>query len=918
MSMPDKMTLAGTVQGSGSRQNDKSKRPKAGWGEWFAWPARIILLFMVTAAPWAKGSVNFWAQQYIMLALLICLAFWWFETGMQERKKQIFPYLFFPVLLGICLGAFQLVPLPGWLEGIFLDRQLEIFEEFTGETNPRKTISLNREGTWNQISLLIMAMSALLLGCRYFRSKRDISLLFWVGTLNGVAMTFFAIIHKLTAEYAYIYWVFPISRTEPFGPFVNPNNCAGFLLMCLACAVGLLPIVLSQNRNPNAQRFYYDDMSLPKKAFYQVLELISELDAKKVALLLAITMISFGVVASLSRGGVVALLAGVTMTTLWFGVARRPKRSGILLLPLVLGVVALAGWIGAGDKIIEAFEEIDMADVQNADVRLQIWRDMLPSVADMGPLGAGLGSHKNVHRLYRTQHENALYVYAENQYLQALFEAGIPGLILFMVAWYLFYRTISLMLNKGSSPTTVGVATMGAFLFFSQAIASLFDFGFYIGANMVYLAVLAGFISYHGQSFATRLKEKSWLGFQASNTKIQILVLLIFAAAVLIAMDMNRRARIEALMVPKVKELDLNSFESEELDNRISELTSMLGTQPTVDGLNYLGDLWIHRCRLTLTNETLKRFPDYDLGPDADPEMVAEKNRKRKIREENIWHLSHPQRLHENYVFLRDNGAQIDAQKFINRSAIRDDLNFAKLYFDYSRRESPLQPVAHLRLGMIKALISAPGKADIDFERAMRLAPYNGPFHRLAGFYYLQSGDVQKAAVHFRRVLDLRPNEFERLIKTITGATQAQFLTVPDEIIAEQILPDDPSMLYKFGAYFLPTDSPARNTVFNRACQLIDQKENLIRTDLVLLGNLSDRMGEYDEAADHYESALITQPNDPDTRYKRAQVLEKAGRLEEALVESKTLAKENREKDIYARYQRQLERKIREQKKSQR
>ena len=573
MNLPDKlpnMTLKAIVSSKPDSGSGSSKtKLKSSISDRFSWPGRIALLLAIVLSPWAFASVESWAQRWVTISLLIGMAFWWFETALNEKKSQIFPYIFFPVLLGLLIGLSQTIPLPAWLGDLILGRQREIYSNFTGDIDAVASISLDRGETWKQIRLLVIASMGLLLGCRYFRTKRDLVLLMSVVAANGVAISFFGIVHKLT-DNGLMFWYHKVELGgQHFGPFVNRNNGAGYLCMCLACALGLIPIVMAKRKGTGPGNIVSKEIPFWRQISFYLLEFISELTATKMAVLLSAVFISAGVVATVSRGGVLAMLVAGIITILVYGMARKPKNSFIVMLPFVGLAVVLSAWIGFGEEISERFENTDITNVATADARVQNWIDTWPAVRDMGLLGSGLGSYRGVHRLYRTDEEIGIFVYAENQFFQALVDAGWLALGLFLVAWLLAFQYVNITLFRGSSPTTIGVGTMGIFLIASQFVASLFDFGIYICANMLLFAVLIGFLAYQGHSLASRLKEKSWLRFKLPNYAAQIVVLVLFASGTLVALDLHRRAGMERYMKPYAKNFDRFSMPLEETNRRI-------------------------------------------------------------------------------------------------------------------------------------------------------------------------------------------------------------------------------------------------------------------------------------------------------------------------------------------------------------
>lgn len=924
MNMPDNMTLKAIVeqpQQSDSPGNGGKSRSdqSTSWSDFFSWPGRIALLIAVVLSPWAFASVQTWAQQWITILLLVGLSFWWFETALNRRKRQIVPYLTLLLLLGIGIGLLQVVPLSESVADMLVDRQKEIYQNYTGDPAASVTISLDREQTWHQIRLLVIAVVGMLLGARFFRTKRDIITLLSVVTLNGFAISFFGIIHKLT-DNGKMFWVHEvITGGLPFGPFVNRNNAAGYLLMCLACSVGLSIIVLSKQKRKGPKNIISKEIPFWRQLKLELLGFIAELTATKAAVLMATVVIASGVISTLSRGGVIAMLVAGTATILVYGMARRPKNSSFAIFPIILMVAALTGWVGLGDQLIERFEKIDMADVTSTDVRIKHWRDTLPAIKDMGVFGSGLGSYRNVHRLYRVDHERVLFTYAENQYFQALVEAGLPGLVVFLLAWIFAYQYVTFLLFRGSSPTSVGVGTMGVFLVFSQAVASVFDFGFYIPANLLLLSVLVGFVGYHAHSMAVRLKKKSWLQYELPNGIVQVFVLLLFAATTMVALDLYRRAGVDSLMRPRAIHFDRENMDLETTVQRIADLTERVGRISNVKACNYAGELWVHRSRMVMFNglaESVER--DYqdalELIGDADPSMV-EQNREKLLN--NLWQRTELLRIQEYAAYLRREGTSRETAKELKTP--KKYFPVAENYFLYSRSVSPLQPLVHLRLGQIRGVMGDVSAANEDFERALRLAPGNANFHLIAGIHYLLTQNATSAIPHFRKHLDLRPDQFDTLMTIVTGGGEWDTDSIDEMEIVEHVIPPDAKMLFEFATKYMTTqpDGLTKNQtiVLRRAVGILEGQAHSRRDSTLLLGSIYLKLGQIENAIEEYRLALITKPNDPKTRYKRANLLFQVGRFEEALEEGEYLLRHSAKKTTYNAFKTKVKAEIDKQKK---
>ena len=344
MKDPQNFTLQGTLAETVASNEEKNRGSQ--FLEYLIWPGRIALLLAILLSPWAFGSVRPWAQQWIAIAILVGLGFWWFETSLKQRDKQYFPYVFFPVFLGVIIGLLQLWELPSGLSSMALGRQIEIFKEFGSDLKLSPTISVSHAGTKRFLSILSLGVAALLLGSRYFKTMFEVRLLLLLMTVNGVLLSIFGIVQKFTSDVAHIYWTIELDGGNPFGPYVNRNNGAGYLLICLACAIGLLIILIGKKEDRGPRPIVSKEIPFWRQLVFHFQLFISDLTPAKIASLMAVGIIGIGVLASLSRGGVTAMLVASFVTLMLYGMARKPSFTGFLLLSMVFLAFGVAGGLG--------------------------------------------------------------------------------------------------------------------------------------------------------------------------------------------------------------------------------------------------------------------------------------------------------------------------------------------------------------------------------------------------------------------------------------------------------------------------------------------------------------------------------------------------------------------------------------------
>jgi len=870
---------------------------------WSARSVRGILYAMLIFFPWSYGGVNYWAQFWVSLGLLVCLTIWWYDVSRDSEKTQTFPYLSIPLIGGILIGLIQLVPLPTFLAQLLLGKQIDIYQQFTGTPPVTAMATLFPQGTWHQLQHLLMAMAGLLIGARYFRTSKDVVILMTVVAANGTLLAGLGIIQKLTGTN-----LIPFNTASNFSSYVNRNNAAGYLLMTLACCVGLMPILLSIRNTSGPEPLISREMPYWRQLGQFISFQLAELNALKIALLSSVVLVASGVIASLSRGGSLALLVGLIVTAISYGIARRPRAMSLLLAPMVGLVLALSAWVGFSETLMKRWEKTEMVEISEFDARVKHWSSTLPVVQDMGLLGAGLGSYRYVHRLYNRENERVIFEYAENQYIQSLVEAGFPGLFLFLAAWLLGFYYSLLLLNRARSELMVGVGTMGVFLLSSQAVASLFDFGLYIPANMFTMAVLMGLVGYRAHSLTQRLKKNHWMNYRLPRILVQCCLLLLFAGLTMTALNLNRHHSIDQ----EVRKLRSGNWTPESLglpqtDRSIRRMEQLVRKCAAVDGLNHLGDLWIHRFRL-MAHEGVINMPEYTSSMKiADPKEQA-------LLQQEGWNSTKPERVRDYIHYLNSEISVMRARAFVNQPALTENIPQAYQIFSYSRSRAPLQPYVHLRLGQLSGLRNNPAddqRGGDEIARAIELAPANSDFRLLGGVYYVQSGDFDRAIPQFKRLLELAPNNLNLVMQVLTGRTGYSSYQVPVVEIFENLLPEDPRILYQFARNWCQSDQETKIRALEKAENLIPQIPGPQLSRLALAVDIQLAKGETERGIETMQAILTGNPLDERTRFRLAGILLQEQRLTEALEHSETLVRSNRTNTSYTNLRRRIESEIR-------
>ncbi len=843
----------------------------------FLWLGRLLAITIFLMAPWWIGSVR-QLPQFVMYCLAIGgITMLWFAMAFMKRRRHHFPWLAIPVILGIGLLVFQTLPLSGTVAHLLASKQSEMYaayaapaagELLVGESgnSPVVRVTMDLDGTRKSINLMLLGLLCLLLGSYFFSSRKSVILLPLVATVNGVAISGYGVIQRLQSGRRIFGTIELTEGGVPFGPFVNPNNAAGYLLLCLACSLGLLFVVFNRHvagRRP--RQIITNDYPVWERARLHTGLFFAELNVPKLLTLIASTMIVLGVLATLSRGGLLSLLAGSFVTAVYYSLTRRSL--GLILPGVLVVAIAMAAVtsFGFGEQLSRRLAKTSDADFLTSELRFRHWTETAPAIVDFAPLGSGVGSYHTVHRLYRADSEERIFYHAENQYFQTLVEAGVPGLILLLSALLILGLSVRFLALRGNSPKTTAVCLIGVFLLSSQCVAALFDFGFYIPANAVAMAMICGMISGQAHSLADRLRKKYIFRFSLPAGVNMCLLLAVFAAGLFAALNALRYTRIEQVLGSNPALENHLTTDLATTDRHIEALQESLAVAADADAFRRLGELYILRYRLSLYEDMIQSLTSAQAGNSA-------------VRE-RVWLSTGLDRMHAYVQAARQANDLALLQRWRSESPVKPNLlPNAVFYLKKSRGRNPLQPAVHLLLGQLHALSEMENADQPHLVRACELAPANAVTHFITGLMDLQAARLEDACRHLRICLELDRSRYDLVI-------QATAPRLSGERIIRDVLPDNAFMLFDFASNHLDTQSaqPLRIETYRRARALLESEYRDDRKSLVVLSDIQRELGDLDAAIKTLRLAVDLNQEHQQLRIKLVQLLKDTGQLDEAL-----------------------------------
>lgn len=432
----------------------------------------VGMLVAVIFTALAFGSNEPWSVGLFQLMITLLLLLWIIKSVADRRVKIIVPALALPIAGLFVLGLAQSIA-------------------YTGSDGQIRSLSMDVEATRGATLMLFFLLASFIIVRNFFVTRERLGAMANVLIVYGLAMSVFALMQYFTWD-GRIYWTRPTPWGIAFGPFVNRNHYAGYMEM-----LAPLPLALILARGVRKESW----------VFYGF----------------AAAIMSISVFVSLSRGGMVSVIAGTAFVVVMSSRLVRKRREARMndeskgakryvidpppsrlkkaatVFALALAIVAGIFWIGAEGLINRASQSIDQmkgGDDQQAALfaRQEIWKDTLKMFKASPVLGVGLGAYETVFPIY-ARHDGMFVVnYAHNDYLQALSDGGIVGFVLALLFLVLLFRAVARSM-KGSDPMLAGLALGCGAGVFSLLVHSMFDFNLQIPSNALLFLFLSAVLS---------------------------------------------------------------------------------------------------------------------------------------------------------------------------------------------------------------------------------------------------------------------------------------------------------------------------------------------------------------------------------------------------------------------------------------
>lgn len=231
------------------------------------------------------------------------------------------------------------------------------------------------------------------------------------------------------------FWTPLYGSANAFGPFVNRNHFAGWMVMAVFAGLGLL---MSESAALTGG---------VRKGWRNRLLWLGSPDANRLTLMAgALMLMSVALVWPVSRSGIVGLVGASAVAIIWVG----RTRTGVVHRLVAAGVCAMLLMVPLsrrGSELIAA----RFAETANFSGRVDTWRDSMVMARDFPVFGVGINAYSAGMRQYQSDRRDGHMAEAHNDYVELL---ASGGLLVTVPALFAAIRVLREIKRRVTEPAT--------------------------------------------------------------------------------------------------------------------------------------------------------------------------------------------------------------------------------------------------------------------------------------------------------------------------------------------------------------------------------------------------------------------------------------------------------------------------------
>ena len=369
-------------------------------------PAAVCLVLAAAYRPWTRDG-SAWPRLHVWLAIVLAAT------------------------------AAQLVPVPPAILDVIAPKARTAASQLLLIPPSWLTLSIDEPATG--LALLVNAGLVILFiaAVRVFATG-GVRLFVRGAAMMGLILSLIAMAQNSTGR-GLMYWRWkPLTEgSPPFGPFVNRNHFATWVVLMVPLTIGYLAAHLG------AHHMRHSPLAPLRR------RIVTFVDGRAVLLTAAAAVMTVALVVTLSRSGLFGM-AVAALAALGFRLRRhadRQRRGRLWIAAAGLAAVLLVMAALPARAIVARLAATQVS----ATDRLTIWKDTLPVIRDFWLTGTGAGTYETSMLVFQRASPGVLFNQAHNHYLQAASEGGLLLCAPLAMALSLFVRQARIRLAEDLS-----------------------------------------------------------------------------------------------------------------------------------------------------------------------------------------------------------------------------------------------------------------------------------------------------------------------------------------------------------------------------------------------------------------------------------------------------------------------------------
>ena len=484
----------------------------------------LITVALTATAIWGAWDYGggYWSTKLVMACVALLLIPAGLAVCILTRSICPPPAITWLACLTCLIALFQCARLPPSLVGMLAPGSLAAYQEWvpesirqeTEESNASHNTFISVAPSYTRMALVVPASLAVAcwLSVMLFSNPR-LGLAFLLATaVAGAVFAFFGLADAIrlardsNVELRQRLVITPLWADGPFGPFVNNNNCAGYLNLAIGCAMGVVAYLTGSQRvlrqgwtkpasssdgataGPGRLSLLLQNLADPTSVFRHW---------RITACVLMIVVMVAGILGSSSRGGTLGLTAGAVVLGLAAFRAVRPRRVIIMLGCIVMVALLLLYGLGMLQQTESRLKTLYQGEALQ-DPRLAHWQDAISAATHYFPAGGGLGTYRYAYLPYQQHGRQTWFHHADGMPVEFLLEGGLWLPTFVVLGLVLLIRDVrrvasgSAALEEPQARIARAVATTGTFIIPSMLVTQTFDYGILQPPLLLTFAIICG------------------------------------------------------------------------------------------------------------------------------------------------------------------------------------------------------------------------------------------------------------------------------------------------------------------------------------------------------------------------------------------------------------------------------------------